>query len=296
MQVIPLAADSLGVRSMATYVEAGELRLLIDPGATLSPRRYGLEPAPEEEEALARALDRIDAYARRATLITVSHYHADHYRADGSFYAGRRVWAKDPQHMIDAHQGSRGRTFWRELRASARVERAEGKTAEVGGVMVKVSPPLAHGLEGSGFGFVVAVTVDDGRRFVHAADVQGPASAVATAYLLRERPDLVYLSGPPIYLESHVGKEVVRQGVENLLRLVRETGCRVIVDHHAVRDRRYRERLGPAFETGRVVTAAEYLGRRDECLEARRPELWARGRRLPRRAASPRTEGVPWPS
>ena len=49
MRVMPLAADSLGVRSMATYVEAGALRLLIDPGATLAPRRYGLDPAPAEE-------------------------------------------------------------------------------------------------------------------------------------------------------------------------------------------------------------------------------------------------------
>jgi predicted metallo-beta-lactamase superfamily hydrolase len=146
-------------------------------------------------------------------------------------------------------------------------------------VKIRVSPPLSHGLEGSGFGFVVAVTVDDGMRFVHAADVQGPASAVATAYLLRERPDLLYLSGPPTYLEAHVGKDVIRQSLENLLRIVRETGCRVIVDHHAVRDRRYRERLGPAFETGRVMTVAEYLGHRDECLEAYRPEGWARHRR-----------------
>ena len=59
MRVMPLAADSLGVRSMATYVEAGALRLLIDPGATLAPRRYGLDPAPAEEEALARARLRI---------------------------------------------------------------------------------------------------------------------------------------------------------------------------------------------------------------------------------------------
>ena len=46
MRVMPLAADSLGVRSMATYVEAGTLRLLIDPGATLAPRRYGLDRRP----------------------------------------------------------------------------------------------------------------------------------------------------------------------------------------------------------------------------------------------------------
>ena len=90
MRVMPLAADSLGVRSMATYVEAGTLRLLIDPGATLAPRRYGLDPAPAEEEALARARLRIDAYAVRATHVAVSHFHADHFRTDTALYAGRR--------------------------------------------------------------------------------------------------------------------------------------------------------------------------------------------------------------
>ena len=52
MKVVPLAADSLGVRSMATYVEAGSTGLLLDPGATLAPSRYGLPPSAEEWEAL----------------------------------------------------------------------------------------------------------------------------------------------------------------------------------------------------------------------------------------------------
>jgi predicted metallo-beta-lactamase superfamily hydrolase len=90
---MPLAADSLGVRSMATYVEAGDLRLLIDPGAALGPRRFNLAPTPEELEALKRAEDRIEGYSRRATLVTVSHYHADHFRPEPDLYAGRRVWA-----------------------------------------------------------------------------------------------------------------------------------------------------------------------------------------------------------
>src|SRR4030095_12254168 len=45
MKVIPLAAESLGVRSMATYVEVGGTGILIDPGATLAPARFGLPPA-----------------------------------------------------------------------------------------------------------------------------------------------------------------------------------------------------------------------------------------------------------
>ena len=292
MRVVPLAADSMGVRSMATYVESGELRLLLDPGATVSPRRYGLEPTPDEVEALARAIDRIGAYAVRAHFVSVSHFHADHYRMEPQLYAGRRVWAKDPRRMTDSHQAQQGRAFWQALSPYADLQPAEGKTLDVAGVAIRFSPPLPHGAEGSGFGFVVAVTIDDGMRFVHAADIQGPVSPVATAYLLRERPDLLYLSGPPTYLEAQMGKGAIQRGVENLLRLVNETGCRVIVDHFAVRDRRYRDRLGAVFETGRVVTAAEYVGVREECLEARRPEIWARHRRAERAGGTRVTTGT----
>jgi predicted metallo-beta-lactamase superfamily hydrolase len=276
VRVMPLAADSLGARSMATYVEAGSLRLLIDPGVTLAPRRYGLGPAPEEEEALARARLRIEGYAVRATHIAVSHFHADHFTTDPRLYAGRRVWAKDPRQIIDRHQAAHGREFWRAVRPHCQLEPAEGREVVVDGVSLRFSPPLPHGLDGSEFGHVVAVTVDDGMRFVHASDLQGPASPVATAYLLRERPDLIYLSGPPTYLQGQVGPDVVQRGIDNLVRLVGETGCRVIVAHHAVREPRFRDRLAPAFDTGRVVTAAGYLGRQDDCFEARRGALWAR--------------------
>jgi predicted metallo-beta-lactamase superfamily hydrolase len=279
VRVVPLAADSLGARSMATYVEAGSLRLLIDPGVSLAPRRYGLGPAPEEDEALARARLRIEGYAVRATHVAVSHYHADHVRADPTFYAGRFVWAKDPRRTIDRHQATQGREFWRAVDPHCHLQPADGRRVELDGVTLRFSPPFPHGADGSEFGHVVAVTVDDGERFVHASDLQGPASPVATAYLVRERPDLVYVSGPPTYLQGQVGYDVVQRGVDNLVRLVGETGCRVIVDHHAVREPRFRERLAQAFDAGRVVTAAGYLGRHDECLEARRAALWARRRR-----------------
>lgn len=285
MRVMPLAADSLGVRSMATYVETGSLRFLLDPGATLGPRRYGLDPAPEEVEALRRARARIEGYAIRATHVSISHFHADHCAPDPCLYADRQVWAKDPRRATDPHQAAQGREFWRTVGPVCHLEPAEGRLVELDEATVRFSPALPHGPEGSGFGFVVAVTVDDGTRFVHASDLQGPASPVATAYLLRERPNLVYLSGPPTYLEGRIGRAVIQRSVENLVRLVGETGCRVIVDHHAVREPRFRERLGPAFATGRVVTAAEYLGRPDECLEARRAALWARRRRADVQAA-----------
>jgi len=53
-----LAADSMGVRSLATVVNACGVRLGLDLGASLAPRRYGLPPHELELKALERALKR----------------------------------------------------------------------------------------------------------------------------------------------------------------------------------------------------------------------------------------------
>ncbi len=298
MKVIPLAADSLGVRSMATYVEGGRTRILIDPGATLGPTRYNLPPAEEEWAALRDANNLISTYATRAHVVFVSHYHEDHFRYDPEFYAGRQVWAKDPRRMINPKQGQRGGNLWRAIAPRCRLEAAEGRRYDFTDLLLTASPPLAHGVEGTGLGYVVALTVTDGSdgfRFVHASDVQGPLSPVATAYLIRERPRLLYLSGPPSYIEKQIGAALIDQGIENLLRIIETTGCRVIMDHHAVRDPRQAERLHRLWETRQVVTAAEYLGRPNRLLEANRHRLWAERRkpgarltpaRLKRRAGS----------
>ena len=284
MLVTPLASESLGVRSVATYVECGETRVLIDPGAMLAPSRFGLPPTDQEWEALRRANDRISSYAARASVVFVSHYHEDHFRYDPGLYAGRRLWAKDPKRQIEGRQARRAATLWNALAGRCEPDAAEGRRLETADAVLQASPPLSHGPDGTGLGYVVALTIQDrreGTRFVHASDVQGPLSAVAAAYLARQRPTLLYLSGPPAYLESRLEGGLVDRGIEHLLRIVEQTGCRVIMDHHALRDAAYAERFRRLWETGRVVTAAGHLGMPDDPLEARRRDLWAGGRKPP---------------
>ena len=69
-----------------------------------------------------------------------------------------------------------------------------------------------------------------------ASDLQGPASAVAAAYLIQQRPTLLYLSGPVSYLERDVGRDAIERAIDQLSRVIEATGCRVIMDHHALRD------------------------------------------------------------
>jgi uncharacterized protein len=290
VNVVPLAADSLGVRSMATYVECGSTRVLIDPGAALAHNRFGLPPADAEWEALKRANDRISGYAARASLIFLSHYHEDHFRHDPGLYQGRTVWAKDAKRMINPRQAQRAGELWRSIAADCRLDSADGRTLETPDARLAASPPLAHGVEGTGLGYVVALTVTDlreGTRFVHASDVQGPLSAVAAAYLTREKPDILYLSGAPAYLERQLGQALIDQGIDHLLRVLDRTDCRVILDHHALRAESYPERFTRLWQTGRVVTAAGYLGLEDAALESRRRSLWA-GRRKPARSMQQR--------
>ena len=291
MKIIPLAADSLGVRSMATYVEAGATGVLIDPGATLAPARYGLPPSQEEWEALKRANDRISAYATRARYVFVSHYHEDHFRSDPVSYAGRVVLAKDPRRMVSGAQGRRAEALWAVLKGQAHVQSADGVALRTLDLELKVSPPLPHGTDGTSLGYVVALSVSDpreGERFVFASDVQGPLSSVAAAWLIQERPTMLYLSGPPSYVERDLGTTAIDRAVDNLRRILDTTGCRVIMDHHAMRDPRFSSRFESLWETGRVITAAVHLGLDAQPLESRRDRLWAAVRKPPVKATPSR--------
>lgn len=282
MKVIPLAAESLGARSMATYVEVAGRGILIDPGATLAAGRHGLPPADEEWEALRRANDRISAYAARAEFVFVSHYHEDHFRSDPVSYAGRSVFLKAAHRMIGGLQAKRASALWEALTPHARVQAADGFKWDAPDIGLEFSGPLAHGREGTPMGYVIALTVHDPaerERFVFASDVQGPLSAVAAAYLIRQRPTLLYLSGAPSYIESEVGTAAIDQGIDNLLRILDATGCRVILDHHALRDVRFVSRFARLWQSERVTTAAGYLNLPVAALESRRAELWAKQRK-----------------
>jgi len=291
MKVVPLAAESMGVRSMATFVEVDGTGILIDPGATLAPSRFNLPPADEEWEELRRANDRISAYAKRAAIVFVSHYHEDHFRSDPATYAGRRVLLKDARRMIQGAQAKRALALGLVLAPCATVTSADGRVHREAGFTLEVSAPLPHGVEGTTLGSVLALTVVDHaqrERFIFASDVQGPLSPVAAAYLTRQRPTLVYLSGPPSYMEHEVGEAAIERGIENLRGLIATTGCRVIMDHHALRDSRWAERFARLFETGRVVTAAGFIGHGETALETRRREMWSHARRPAAKAGGQR--------
>ncbi len=275
MKIMPVAFDSMGVRSMATYVETEDVGILIDPGAALGPKRYGLPPAREELEALDDALHRISDLAEKSDILTISHYHYDHHDPNAGFYDRKIVYVKDRLHDINRSQKERGRCFEEAVKEKCNLIYADGEEFRHGKTTIRFSPPFPHGSERTRLGYVIMVTVDGGERILHASDVSGPIYEKAADYIIGENPDIVMIDGPAtIFLGWKMSYSDLEKAEKNLLRIIKNTDAEIILDHHLLRDLKYRERLEKVYSHGNVKTAAEFLGMKNNMLEARRKELW----------------------
>jgi predicted metallo-beta-lactamase superfamily hydrolase len=223
-----LGADSIGSRSMATVVEADGLKILIDPGVSYAPRRYGLPPHPLELKRLEEIKQRILDEIADADYVVITHYHYDHYLREpeeADYYRGKVLLVKHPTRNINFSQKMRAHRLLRRNRVgelASRVAYLDGGVFELDrGIRIRASPPVPHGAEGTKLGYVVMVAVECcGEVFVHASDVQGPISSRAYEWITSARPTALFISGPPTYFAGFkVPREEVETGLANLARL-----------------------------------------------------------------------------
>lgn len=296
LKVAPLAAESLGVRSMCTYVETPNLRILLDAGVSLCPNRYGLPPHQLEFKAIDEARRRIAEAAEKADIVTVSHYHFDHHtpsyedwlcnwtEADNTakqIYQGKTVLIKNPKEWINFSQRRRGWVFQKTGgKYAEKLEVADGKIFIFEETRIKFSEPVPHGPEASALGWVLMATVEFKKeKFLFAPDVQGPISAKTLKIMVNEKPQLVMVGGPPSYLAGFkVNEEELQLGMQNLEKVVEAVPC-TILEHHILRDENWRVKAEKVFETAektghKVLTAAEFLGEQNAFLEAARKRLF----------------------
>jgi predicted metallo-beta-lactamase superfamily hydrolase len=280
MKVIPLSSDSLGVRSMATYVETKDCKILIDPSAALGPKRYGLPPHQKELEALSITKTKIAKIAKECNILTISHYHYDHYDPDEKFYKGKKVFAKNIDKNINKSQTQRGKDFKETIKDFCELIYCDDSEYGIGNTKIIFSPPFFHGPENVRLGYVIMTTVEDGeKRILHASDVQGPVTKNATDYIIRQKPDLLIMDGPPtIFLGWKFSMQNLEDASNNLVKIIEKLNCDILLDHHLLRDIKYSEVFPEPYDVGkeRVKTFAEYLGKENNTLEARRKELWGK--------------------
>jgi len=276
MKINLLFSDSMGVRSMATLVEAEE-KIFIDASAALGPYRYGLPPHPLEIEALENAKNKIAELAEDTPIHIITHYHYDHYDPNESFYEGKKIFAKRIDSHINASQKERGSLFYEKFKDKAEIIYCDGNEYEINGIKLKFSPPFPHGPQGIKLGYVIMVSIEENEKLLFASDVQGPVFEKARDYIIQEEPSILIMDGPPSYfLGWRFSQENLEKAEKNLIEIMNKLDCRLILDHHLLRDLKYKERLHELYSLygDRIMTFAEYNGLENNLLEAKRKELW----------------------
>jgi len=297
IRVVPLAAESLGVRSMCTYVETSDVKVLLDAGVSLCPSRFGLPPHPREFRTIDELRREIARAAEKVEVVTLSHYHFDHHTPSfedwlvnwteavetaRQVYQEKTVLVKNPRENINFSQRRRGWMFKKTGgKYAKKLEVADGKTFAFGDTQIKFSEPVFHGPDDSALGWVLMLTVEvGGEKFMFAPDVQGPVSARTLSLILKEKPDLIMIGGPPLYLAKFkVSDAEIEAGLRNLGK-VADAVPGVIAEHHILRDANWQESarsiVGNTENVRHVMmTAAEFLGRENAFLEANRKGLFA---------------------
>ncbi|RLG70239.1 MAG: hypothetical protein DRO11_06555 [Methanobacteriota archaeon] len=292
MRIIPIAAESLGTRSLAVFVETGDVNILLDPGAALGPLRYGLPPTTRETERLIQARQEILRYSEQADIVTISHYHYDHHtpyltglynsttpEIASEIYKNKIVHLKNPE-TTNWNQKRRYLALRENLAEDAKkIVISDGKTFVYGNTRLVFSPPLPHGPEDTKLGKILITTVQTPEHtFSHAPDVQGPMLWETTNYILSQKPSTLVLGGPPTYLLGYtIDLNIIKQAIKQLQHLARNISV-TIVDHHLLRDKDYATYLARVAQEARkhghqIHCMATYMGKEPELLEAHRKEL-----------------------
>ncbi|MEM1552855.1 MAG: hypothetical protein QXH03_09355, partial [Candidatus Bathyarchaeia archaeon] len=188
---------------------------------------------------------------------------------------------KNPKEMVNFSQRRRGWVFQKTGGKDAKqLIIADGRSFTFGKTMIKFSEPVFHGQEDSALGWVLMTTIEfKNEKFLMAPDVQGPISAKTLHIIMKEKPQLLLIGGPPFYLSGfRIDEKLVRLGLENLRKIVDSVPC-TILEHHILRDKEWREKakevLEEAQRTGKkVLTSAEFLGQENLFLEAKRKALF----------------------
>ncbi|MCD6150267.1 MAG: hypothetical protein J7J70_01240 [Deltaproteobacteria bacterium] len=274
-----IATESLGVRGMCCLVTAGERQILIDPGIALGYRRHGLLPHPYQVKTGIKVRQEIIKAMKGATDIVFSHFHGDHipllqanpYQLSFEQLADRlqglRIWAKSKEGLSSKMQG---RALDLEELLGHTMKIAEG--CQDG--PLTFSGPVPHGLPGERFGTVMMTKIDTGKQvFVHASDIQLLDNGTIDK-ILQWQPDIVFVDGPPLYIQSFSGLQR-KKAWENGLRLARNVEI-LIVDHHLLRSEtgilwlRNMSRISGK----KIYCAADFMNKPRLLLEAQRRKLY----------------------
>jgi len=102
----------MGAKSSCTLVKTPDVRVLIDPGVAEMQPSFPASPEQKRDWAI-EAYDSILKASKEAEVITISHYHYDHFvDFDPELYRNKLILAKNPNQYINDSQRKRAETFY----------------------------------------------------------------------------------------------------------------------------------------------------------------------------------------
>jgi len=280
MKIKPIAFESFGVRSMATYVETQDVKIFIDPGAAISPDRYSLPPHKLELDRHFKISESIKQWVLASDVVIITHYHDDHHNADcPEIYKNKDLMLKNPREFINENQRTRATDFLSRIENQVHaVSIADGTTFQIGKTRIAFSPPMTHGATDRQ-GYILQVLIEEDQRFIFTSDVQGPVTKEAADFIIANQPHIVFADGPATYLlGSHCKRSEVDASLENLRKIIDQTPVRqLVVDHHLLRDLEWQNYLQDLMKVKNSVTiqsAAAFSGEKEDLLEAKRKDFY----------------------
>lgn len=280
MEIYPIAFDSLGVRSMATFIKASE-KIFIDPYAALAPKRYGLKPHEKEIEVLNFYLEKIYELGKKADIAIITHYHYDHHPRpyDYKFFESFRNVHFLIKDFRNEHRSARfrGSIFIQKLKENGiSFNFADGKEF-IYSERIVFSNPVWHGEENSKVGRVIMCLINS---LVFGSDAQNLMDKKALKFVIENNPRYAILDGFPIVFEWKFGNEKLERSNSNIIEVLKRTEVEwIILDHHIAREKNYKEKILEILNFSKkvnkkVISAAEYYNMENLLLEANRRELY----------------------
>lgn len=146
----------------------------------------------------------------------------------------------------------------------------EGKKFRIGETELRFTKPLFHGIEFSKVGWVFATIIEyKGKKIIHTSDINGPIIEDYAEWIIKEKPDILILDGPPTYMLGYMLNKInLNRAIENAIKIIDESEAKLIIyDHHLPRERKFREHTMQVWKFAKkkrvnLMTASEYIGKK----------------------------------
>ncbi|MCS7257764.1 MAG: hypothetical protein NZ601_00100 [candidate division WOR-3 bacterium] len=279
MKVTPIAFDSLGVRSMATFVETQNINIIIDPSVRLAPLRYNLPPHPIEIQKMNETWQKIVEYAKVAQVVIITHYHYDHHNPEmPELFKDKILIIKNPQENINYNQKVRAQEFLSKIsQFPKKLYYADKISFYFGKTTIKCSDAVFHGMTNyTGYVIELLIAESDTEKLIFTSDVCGLILPSQVRFIIENNPTIIIADGPT----HRYSNESWAASVNNVTKIIANTDVKTfIIDHHLLRDFRYNEyfkqlKAHAAAKKINLVTAAEYLNEKNLLLEVKRKKLY----------------------